>query len=573
VSRPGLPVAEPARVRRAWLREIRADLPGFGTVLGLNVLAALAGLVSPRLLGAIVDAVRARSGTAAIDRYALIIVVATLAQLILARYALYAAARAGERAAARIRERFLDRALALPASLVERAGAGDLLARGTGDVDAVSATLRGALPAVFIAGVQTLVVVVAVLLVNPLLGLLAVACLSGILAVTRWYLRRARDAYLAEGAANSAVAEVLASTADGARTVDTLSLQAVRVRAGDTAIDASRRARMVTLRLRNVLWPVFEVSTAVPVTGVLLLGVVLYDRGVVTLGAIVAVALYLRQLVNPMAQVMAWLDQLQLSGAAYARVEGLAAIPTGAPPSDTEPAGDQVEVRAVRYAYEGGPDVLRDVDLSVRPGERLALVGPSGAGKSTLGRLLAGIDRPRTGAVTVGGVPIADLPPELLRRQVVLVTQEHHVFADTLRGNLLLARPGASDGELRGALDAVGWPDALDLDTDLATTALPGAEAQQLALARVVLADPHTVILDEATAMLDPAAARNAERALAAVLDGRTVIAIAHRLQTARDADRVAVMDAGTITEVGTHDDLVAAGGGYATLWHSWHGD
>lgn len=311
----------------------------------------------------------------------------------------------------------------------------------------------------------------------------------------------------------------------------------------------------------------------------LLLGGVLNDRGVVSLGAVVASALYLRRLSAPLDTVLQWVEQLQSSGAAFARVAGLAQAPAPVPSSvPGAPAGERIEVTGVHYAYREGGDVLHGVDLTVRPGERLAVVGPSGAGKSTLGRLLAGIDVPRTGAVTVGGVPLADQPPGQLRRQVVLVTQEHHVFLGTVRDNLLIAAPGATDTELTAALNAVGaeWaaglPDGLATELGAGGRLLDGAQAQQLALARVVLADPHTLILDEATALLGPATARHTERALAAVLEGRTVIAIAHRLHTAHDADRVAVMADGRLAELGTHDELIAAGGAYAALWNTWHG-
>jgi ABC-type multidrug transport system fused ATPase/permease subunit len=207
------------------------------------------------------------------------------------------------------------------------------------------------------------------------------------------------------------------------------------------------------------------------------------------------------------------------------------------------------------------------------------MVGPSGAGKSTLGRLLAGIHPPRTGRVTVGDVGLVELALDDLRGHVALVTQEHHVFVGTVRENLVLARPGSSDEQIRSALDAVDaleWvdalPDALDTVVGSGGRVLTAAQAQQVALARLVLADPHTLVLDEATSLIDPRAARHLERSLAAVLEGRTVIAIAHRLFSAHDADRVAVVEDGRITEFGSHDQLVEAGGSYAALWDSWHG-
>jgi ATP-binding cassette subfamily C protein len=326
-----------------------------------------------------------------------------------------------------------------------------------------------------------------------------------------------------------------------------------------------------------VLFPWSDVSLALPVVGVLLIGGGLYANGLVSLGIVVTAMVYLRQLGGPLDTLMLWIEQLQGAGASYARVEGLADIPDEESQNGVgAPDGDRIQVNNAHYSYTGARDVLHGINLSVQPGERLAIVGTSGAGKSTLARLLAGLDRPHTGSVTIGGTAVADLSPDQLREHVVLITQDHHVFHDTLRYNLRIARPNATDQELHAALDAVGaeWladlPDGLDTEIGHDTN-LDGASAQQLSLARVVLANPHTLILDEATAQLDPRTARRTERSLAAVLRGRTVIAIAHRLQTAHDADRIAVMEAGELVELGTHDELVTADRVYGKLWHSWH--
>ncbi|MFB6722983.1 ABC transporter ATP-binding protein [Kribbella sp. NPDC056345] len=577
-----LPVASRSEVRTAALRDLGADRWAVVGVVVVNGLAAAAGLIGPWLLGRIIDTIQAGTGDvlSAVDRLAFGALLFTVVQTVLAWWALKIGYRFGERTAARVRERFLQRTLALPPRVADHLPAGDLIARGSTDASLVATTLRSAVPEVLVATVHALFLVVAVLVLDVRLGLCGLVCLLGVGGAVRWYMRRARPVYLAVAATGAEVADVVASTAKGARTIELLGLEERRHEVSEAAIAESRSARLGALWLRSVLFPWSEIALGVPVVGVLLVGGALYANDLVSLGVVVTATVYLRQLVGPLDTLMLWIEQLQGAGASYARVEGLADIPAAEPASTQRGGdhGDRIRVTDAHFSYTGARDVLRGIDLLVQPGERLAIVGTSGAGKSTLARLLAGLDRPHTGSVTIGGRPVADLPPDELREHVVLITQDHHVFHDSLRDNLLIAKPDATDQELYDALAAVGaeWledlPDGLDtvigVDADLAD-----ASAQQLSLARVVLADPHTLILDEATSLLDPRTARQTEQSLAAVLRGRTVIAIAHRLQTAHDADRIAVMEAGELVELGTHDELVEAGGVYGKLWRTWNAD
>lgn len=574
-----LPVATPAEVRAAAIRDLRADPAAVVGVILVNGLASAAGLVAPWLLGRIIDTIRASTGDVlgAVDRLAFGALAFTVVQTLLSWWALKIGYRFGERTAARVRERFLSRTLAMPPRTADHVPAGDLIARGSTDASQVAFTLRSAVPEVLVAIIHALFLIVAVLVLDPRLGLCGLACLVGVGAAVRWYLRRARPVYLAVAASGADLADAVAGTAKGARTIELLGLEHRRTEVTEAAIAEARTTRLDALWLRTVLFPWADISLALPVVGVLLVGGALYANELVSLGVVVTATVYLRQLVGPLDTLMLWIEQLQGAGASYSRVEGLADLP----PESASSAlgfGDRIQVTDAHYSYTGARDVLRGIDLQVQPGERLAIVGTSGAGKSTLARLLAGLDRPHTGTVTIGGTPVTDLPPDQLREHVVLITQDHHVFHDTVRDNLLIAKPTATDDELYAALGAVGaawWNDLPDgLDTELGgDTTLDDAGAQQLSLARVVLADPHTLILDEATALLDPRTARQTERSLAGVLRGRTVIAIAHRLQTAHDADRIAVMEAGELVELGTHDELVRAGRVYGRLWRAWHAD
>jgi ABC-type multidrug transport system fused ATPase/permease subunit len=572
-----LPVASPAGVRRQVLAMARRHRRLLGVAVALHVAAALAGAVGPQLLGRMVEAVQGGTTTAEINRLVLGLLAALVAQTLLTRWARYRSGALGETVLAELREGFLTRAVGLPLGTVERAGTGDLVTRTTTDVDRLSFSVRSAVPEIVVALVTAAVLAVALVVTSPLLALVPLVSLPLVAVAARWYRRRAPRVYREEMSTYGAVNAGVAETVDAGRTIEAMRLGPQQVRRTDDRIRTWLSWEYRSLRLRLVLFPALELGNVASVAAMLLAGGLLLADGRVGLAQVTAAVLYAQLLAEPVDAIVLWYDDLQIGGASLARLVGVDEIAAPDTHHD-EPERYDVLARHVRYAYRAGHDVLHGVDLDVAPGSRVAVVGPSGAGKSTLGRLLAGIHPPRTGSVDMGGVPLAGLPPERLRRHVALVTQEHHVFVGSLRDNLRLARPDASDDEILAALAAVDageWADRLGLDAEVGSggATLSPAQAQQVALARLVLADPHTLILDEATSLIDPRAARHLERSLAAVLQGRTVVAVAHRLQTAHDADVVAVVEDGRVREYGRHEDLLAAGGSYAALWRSWHGD
>jgi ABC-type multidrug transport system fused ATPase/permease subunit len=575
-----LPIADGPELRRqARILGTRHKRALLG-VIGLHAMAATAGLAGPPLLGRLVDAVQQGTTTKYVDKLVVVLAVFLIAQTILTWLARRASFVLSEQIFAELREDFMRRVLALPLSTVERAGTGDLVSRTTADVDSLARTIRFAIPETLIAAVTTVLTVAAAVWVNPLAALPCIAGAPALYIGTRWYLRRAPAAYLWERASYATLAGTVGETVEGGRTIEALGLREERVRRIDEDLEEAFRAERRTLRLRTIWFPTAEFSYVLPVATSLAWGGWLVSTGHASIGEVTAIALYVVQLADPVDRLVSWLDEIQVGATSFARLVGIARVPPDRTATDDEPEDERLAAQDVRYAYVADRDVLHGIDLDLEPGERVAVVGPSGAGKSTLGRLLAGIHPPREGRVEVGGVRLVDLPLDSLRREVALVTQEQHVFVGTLAENLRLARPGSSDEQLQqalGAVDALEWTEALPEGMETVVGAggypLTPAQAQQVALARLVLADPHTLVLDEATSLLDPRAARHLERSLASVLRGRTVVAIAHRLHTAHDADRVAVVEAGLLSELGTHDELVEHEGSYAALWDSWHGN
>jgi ATP-binding cassette, subfamily C, bacterial len=574
-----LPVASGRRTRDVVLGLVAGHRTLAATAVGALALSTGASLATAPLLGSVVDLATAGDVDAITSRVVLL-AVAALVQAALAFVGLVAVARLGGQVLATLRERFVASALALPLDRIERGGSGDLTSRVTEDVALVGDAVRTAVPNVVRSVLVIALTVVGLGALDWRFALAALLALPVQIGTTRWYLRRSAPLYAAQRVAAGSEQQQLLESIGGAPTVRAFGmadghLGLLRARV-DRSVDLTTTLTVLQTRFFGRL----NLAELIGLAAVLSTGYLLVSTGAATVGTASAAALYFVSLFEPVNLVLFLLDSLQAATASVARLVGV--VDTGTPDEEQEPAGPAprdgaIEVRDLRHEYVPGHPVLHGVDLSVSAGTTVALVGTSGGGKTTMAALLAGLRAPSHGTVLVGGAEPARLRPEQLGRTVVLVTQEVHVFAGPLLEDLRLCAPDLPEVAALAALERVGaaaWvaelPDGVHTTVGDGGHELTPERAQQLALARVLVADPLVAVLDEATAEAGSSGARTLDTAAAAALAGRTGILVAHRLTQAATADLVLVMHAGRVVERGSHAGLLARDGRYAQLWAAW---
>lgn len=563
-----LPVASGRRTAREVWRLSRGHRRRLAAVAVLGIVSTAVDLIPPVAIGYLVD--RVQAGTADLGTVLTVAVVVAAAAILGAlgtAVTIVLATRIYQTILAALREHVVGHALRLPQHRVELAGTGDLISRSSDDVTAVADAAPAVIPVVTVT-VFTIVVSLAGLaaLEWPYAVAVAVVLPVYVLAM-RWYLRTGPDVYRAERAAMSARAQQIVESQRGYATVLGFGLGEQRHRA---MLAASWAVAVQALRARTVqsmLNTRLNIAECLSLAAILIVGFILVDHGASTVGGATTAMLLVLRLLGPVNQLLFVIDTLQSALASLNRMIGVTTIPvadTGDEPPTSRDATHTVRLQGVAFGYGNGPRVLDDITLDIATGQRVAVVGASGAGKTTLASVIAGIHPADTGTVT---------RPE----RTAVITQEVHVFAGTLRDNLTLAAPDATDSQLRAALDATGaaglldlLPDGLDTLVGTGGHSLTEARAQQLALTRLVLTDPDLAILDEATAEAGSAHAGLLDRAADAALTGRTGLVIAHRLSQAAACDRIVVMEHGRIVETGTHDELRTSGGVYARLWAAW---
>ena len=571
------PTASWPQVRKEVGRQL-SDVPAArcqaAAALALLTAGAGSNVAIPILLGKIVDAVITQ-GTIVPIGISLVLVAAVSALFSAAGF--YVLSRQSERVISALREDMVSTALRLPTHRVEEAGTGDLVSRSTDDVAELSAAVTETVPVLAKSAFAIATTGVALLSLNWQYLLVVGAVAPLYVFAARQYLQRAPQRYTDERAAMAERARRLLEAIRGRKTVRAFGMEdQMHVgieRASAQVVDKGYAARRTMMVLQ--LW--MTVIELVMLVCGLLISFWVVQAGALTVGSVTAAMLLLIRLRGPLMGLMRVIDTVQSGYASLSRIVGVVMDPPRAVPDLGAPApGGVAELKEVSFSYDDGGWAVQDVNLKLPAGHTVALVGASGAGKTTIAALLAGLRVPAAGTVLVDGVEVSALSDSERVARLAMISQEVHVFSGTLREDLSLAAPQASDAQMEDALQRVGaqWYARLEEGLDAVIGArgihLAPVAAQQLALARILLLDPKIVIMDEATAEAGSVGAEALEEAATEVTRRRTALIVAHRLDQAARADSIAVMDNGRVVEQGSHHELLDYGGRYKQLWTAW---
>lgn len=479
-----------------------------------------------------------------------------------------------------LRIRVFDHLQQLSMPFYDRSKAGVLVSRMTSDVDSLAELVQQGLTLFVSNGLLLIVSLIVMTAVSWQMMLVCGVALPPVILASIKFQRDSNKAYLDVRDRIGTTLSHLQEGIAGVRVVQAFAREDVEVGRFERGNRELYDSHMRSVVISAWYLPVIELAGWGTTALALGVGGWLVHQGTLEIGTVAFFVLALSNLFEPVQQLSQLFNTVQSAGAGLNKLYELLDTRVDVPqrPGAVDlPAVGEVEVDHVSFAYGDGPHVLHDVSLRIPVGARLALVGPTGAGKSTLAKLVARLYDPTEGAVRFGGVDLRDATLGSLRGRIVVIPQEGFLFNGTIRENVRLARSDATDAEVDAALRAVNaydrfstLPEGLDTEVRERGSRLSAGEKQLVSLARAALADPALLVLDEATSSLDPGTEALVEGAVDRLLEGRTVVVIAHRLSTSERADMVGVVDGGELVELGTHADLVAAGGAYARLYATW---
>ncbi|NYF55160.1 ABC transporter ATP-binding protein [Micromonospora purpureochromogenes] len=510
-------------------------------------------------------------------------VVAAVTEYAARRGFLTLSARIGQAVLLELRRRVYGHFLGLSVGFHERYTSGRVVSRLTSDLESIAELVDGGIDSLVTAALSVLSVAAILLWLDLPLAAVTLLAFPFLYLLSRWFARASADAYRRSREAVALVIVHFVESLRGIRAVQAYRREPRNQQIFGAVNDGYRRANLRAFRLIATYSPGIKVIGNVTVAVVLGYGGWRVLDGATEVGVLAAFLLYLRRFFEPMQELSQFYNSLQSATAALEKLAGVLDERPGVPepaqpvPLPTGPGRGAVAFRSVSFGYRPGTPILVGLDLRVPAGQTVALIGPTGAGKSTVAKLLARFHDPDSGAVELDGIDLRDLADPELRRAVVLVTQENHLFSGTVAENIRFGRPGADDAAVRAAARAIGahdfiaaLPDGYATEVRRRGGRLSAGQRQLVAFARAFLADPRVLILDEATSSLDVPTERLVQRALATVLRDRTALVIAHRLSTVETADRVLVLDGGRVVEDGPPARLAAAGGRYAALHRQW---